>query len=824
MRGRSRTILVFLVICACVAACTWKVLSAPGDLYPGGIDAMGHMSKVEQVALKWKQGDFSDWYPLWYNGATASEYYPPFAIWVPALLQLASNDMRVAFKIFTFACLTLGGLTTALLYKKMSRSLLGATIAGVYYATGIYTLYTTYGDATLGRILALPIFPMLFGALIDLSDQPSFRNWLKSAAYVGILILTHAMHAYLLFIAAGLFILVRNLMMRTFVSLIHLVSAAVIGVALTGFWSVPAYLRLELPDVPYVTPGWNTAWVTPLNRVFSDKTVGSYCLFGLAIIGILFTWRRSRALCSGLTVSAVLTYSFWIGPVNPIYRLIPLGNQIFPGRFANATYLPCAILAGFAAEGLCDLLDSGYRKHSMLLRVCAMLFLACLSVGEALWKKPVQPFTSYSDMFEAFRKLPPVSEPFAVGRIITELATANSTQAYLTSAFGYNSSSGWNLEGTPHGPTLAGLNQCYGQGFDEYVLSTWDRWNVRYALLDSRSPRLLSMLSDRGWQETAFSPDMSLFVSSRVSSYVQEYRSKTLVIGRSSFFARRLIPEVTEGEYENPLEYSDEYLQMFNAFWLYDLPDVDTGALEQWIIKWTNLGKKVVVDLSASQSVPSLLGVQSLQAEIQGHVIIDSNRPEVDGFELDVDKGAGATYSNLDEVWMSSSIGGQEVAICGIRELQRGSVVFVGLHIPRLVASSSKDVAASFLMSLIGQDNVSGSGLQGGRDIGALKPVGASGLSFNYTLATDMPLLVSITYTPRWHITIDGNPFKVFRNEGLILIDAPAGTHRVEMAYGRTPVVYYGWAVSAFGLAYVVVQWVMTSAKHRGRQSFRQTA
>lgn len=779
---------------------------------------MGFLAKIEKVALGWAKGSNSDWFPWWYNGATTTQYYPPLATWIPAAIQLATYDVFATFKIVCWVSFFTGGLAATHFAARLGLSVYSAATGGILYATGTYTLYTVLGDGTIGRALSLPLFPLLLDALLELSDRKTTRVWIKTALLVAALILVHAMHAYLIFICSGVALLVYVIQRKGWFHRLAVVSSACIaGLLLTGFWSVPGYLQMDIPGVPAPGVGWEVLWATTLATLVRSNVAGNYVLYGMSVLGSLVSWKSNRRACSALIASAALAISLIYGVHNPLYRLLPLHSSLAPIRFLNAASLPCSVLGAFAVD---HVIKKAVRRPSHILPFLLLMIVSGLCVHEARWRNPVSNPVEYVSIRDSTRMLGYADDPFRVGRVVTEATLLNSEQAYFALNHGFNLSNGWNIEGTPHAETYRQFNQCYGHGYEEYVVSQWALWNVRGVIIDDRSPRLLSMLENQGWHRQVSDGGLTILRSGEASAYFQKYLSRVLVIGRSSFHLRKVIPSITEGSNPDPLSYEDDYLDLFEVLYLYDLPPLEghRERLEQWILRWIKRGKRVVVDMSSTQ-MPDLFGVRVRQMTVSGSLTLSATPGSpLASAVIELSEGTAASYSGLDKVWMTVEVDGNAAAVCGIRELQHGDVCFIGLHLPRLSTATSKQEVADLLSAIIGPRHCSR--IEQGIPFDVEARWDDRGVSFDYDSDYETPLVISITYTQRWHATIDGSTAPIYRNESLILMILPSGSHSVRLTYGRSPAVYLGWAVSLAGVSLCVV--CSTALKRLERHPIRR--
>lgn len=812
------------VVIALALTCTlvsWPVISASADRYPGGIDTMGHLSKAYSLANRILAGQANDWYPEWYMGATVTQYYPPLSIWLTTLVQVVTRNIMLTFKIVTWTLLFLGGLATARLARRLGCSLGGEITSAVLYSTGNYTLFSVFVDGTLGRAICLPLFPLLLHSLIDLSEEQSLRKWIGSCSLVVSIVLSHAMHAYLLFFTTAIFMLVfcvsqGNGLMRV----ARLLEVALLGIVLTGFWALPGSTQLENPGIPTSPPEMASIRTMDLRTILSPSSpLASTVMFVAGIVACVWILVRDQrnGTAWALLSSTVITLSFIYGPSNPLYNLLPLGNSLAPLRFLNAAFLPAALAAGLFADLVVEYtcsLASAVNRRVLALFVAAIVILSSMAVNTRLG---VPEPLAYSDLRAMLDEIPKSQAGiFDVGRLAEDMPKVGAQTTYFPLEQGLAITTGWNIEGTIHIYTLHNHNLAYFEDYPDYVLRNWYLWNARSALVDSRYERMIERLRLDGWsiadEQTVAGNATTLALSSQPSSYLMELNSDAIVIGRSSFYVARLFPWITEGRNPNPLEYDDSYIDLFRCIYLYDLPTLDCKQLETRIVEWVNRGKTVIVDLSASTTIQSLFGARHTDITVDGDLSFTSSVDDNMYFAgtkcLFLKNGRGAVYEGLDGTLVTVEYEGQSRSVVGYRQLQRGRVYFTGLHIPRLVQRESADDAISLIDPLLNlsspRKSICPMSFKADKAIWSYR-----GLSFNYHSETSRAVMISVTYAPRWRVFVDGQRIPLYDHENLVLLKLPAGKHEVQMRYGKTWVVAAGWITTGVGLVYASIRVMM---------------
>ncbi|MDO9527676.1 MAG: 6-pyruvoyl-tetrahydropterin synthase-related protein [Syntrophales bacterium] len=660
---------------------------------------------------------------------------------------------------------------------------------------------------------------------ISLYREGGRRYWVSSSILVALLILSHNMQAYLLAVAIALFFLVWGcspLISRKNLSLIA--ESALVGLALTAFWSIPGATQWETPGVPWLPPEIMELKSLSLGQLLSPHSAHA-ALFLLAFLGafLWFTRTKDRFAWLGLAISFVFTASLALGPGNPIYQLLPLGDRLIPYRFLDAAALPAAILAGFLVQSISRVVSRGVEMPSLSawfgfpVAVVFVLFIILTSTY-----LPIFSPHEYREIQQYINEVPSASShPFQKGRLATALPLVNGEQAFFPVRDGFNMLHGWNVEGTVHRYTLINHNTAYSENFLNYILRNWHLWNVRSALLDEREEYLRKMsayLLEQGWERGFESDGFSVLVSNRPSSYLMELNSDVLVIGRSSFHVVRLFPWVTEGRLANPLDYPEEYINLFKVIYLYDFPKLNIAALEKQIEEWTQRGKTVIVDLSWSAQVPELLGVRHFSKSVSGEITLDAAEkgfPYYDSeVKINLKEGSGAIYTGLDEVLLTytEGPGAFTFAVIGAKQLPGGKAYFIGLHVPRLIVPEHRDEAQQLLETILDFGKPRKNDVP--EPFETIQHSWSNhGLTFEYESAEEEAVVISVTHTPRWHVYLNGEPITAYRHENLVLLILPPGRHTVSMRYGSSSAVYTGWLITALAAG-----WLVWRGKHLAKR------
>lgn len=332
----------------------WPVFSAPNHVYPATVDGMGHLTKVKYIADCFKELKWPSWFPHWYSGSTVMQYYPPLSYLLLAPVQIIFDNVMVTYKYFLFMTQFVGSLGVWFICRRFIGSWSGL-VGGILYALQPFLLRSLVfsGVIAQGPIFALTPW-LLFFTLLFLQRRTPLR-WALVSASVGLLILSHPMHAFLVSICVGV-LAVSCLIRRSvdFTGFIIWASAVTVGAGLVSFWWMIGATQLENAGIPYVLPEGriqyiaNLSWYNPAYRSGS----GYYFSLSMLIVAIISMLYRKTAFGQykiPFFLSLVFSIIMSFGSNFPLLRYIPMNESLFPGRIlsfgSSATVSPS--LQGF---------------------------------------------------------------------------------------------------------------------------------------------------------------------------------------------------------------------------------------------------------------------------------------------------------------------------------------------------------------------------------------------------------------------------------------------------------------------------------------------
>jgi uncharacterized membrane protein len=244
--------LSIIIIATTLGYALWPLLLVSNNYYPMTADGMGHLAKIQYIADCLKELKWPAWFPYWYNGSTVVQYYPPLSYLLLVPVQLIFNNIMITFKFFGFFSLLIGGVGAWRICRKFIGPWVGIW-AGVIYVIDPFLTYSLFSH---GVVAQGPIFAFspwfLYFSLLFFKDK-SKLSWLAVIISVAMLILSHAMHSFM--IAVIIAVIGLSLLFLRLINIKRLllwVLAVAFGAALVSFWWVPGVTQWENPGIPYL--------------------------------------------------------------------------------------------------------------------------------------------------------------------------------------------------------------------------------------------------------------------------------------------------------------------------------------------------------------------------------------------------------------------------------------------------------------------------------------------------------------------------------------------------------------------------------------------
>ncbi|MHB8155978.1 MAG: 6-pyruvoyl-tetrahydropterin synthase-related protein [Desulfocucumaceae bacterium] len=517
----------------------WPVFSAPNTMYLVTSDGLGHLAKIKYLADCIKDLNWPSWFPYWYNGSTTMQYYPPLSYVLLVPVQIIFNNSMITYKFFLFSTQFIGSIGVWYLCYRFIGPWAGI-LGGAIYAVQPFLIRSMLlsGVVAQGPIYALTPWLLLFTLLFLKNKTP--LSWVSICLTVSLLILSHPMHAYLLFICIAFFVIALFAQGLISISQAFIWMAAfALGAGLVSFWWLPGVTQLETPGIPFLLPeaaGTYTAtpyWYNPLKREGSwfYFSFSALLLIPALTIILYFIERKINKTYLAILFSFAASIYMSFGLFLPLFKYIPMSSALVPGRVLSYSSLAMAILYAYIINRLVNVIKTGYRPILIAFLCIFMIIVTTYDVNPRLMRLSI---TDFRELRSDIDTIPvETGGPFNNGRF-SWLFPLDSAITYLPLLKGLNMGDGWNIEGTPHNKTIWLHNIAIIEQCGEYVVKNLLQWNTRSVIVNKKYSSIIKNLQALGFQPIKEDQEKILLYNPQKSSYFLHDERNTIAIGRAS--------------------------------------------------------------------------------------------------------------------------------------------------------------------------------------------------------------------------------------------------------------------------------------------------
>jgi hypothetical protein len=408
------------------ASSRWRRFAGPGVILLAGAiattpqlfrgNSCGHDFDIHLVSWfdclsSWRHGIlYPQWAPSPNYGAGEPRFifYPPLTWMLGAALGFVLPWQAVPI-VLTFLLLAAMGLATrALALHALPDA--PATVAGCAAIFSSYALFTAYERSAFGELAGFWI-PLLL--LLILRDEAPDRSSLRRAfggscaplalAVAGAWLSNAPLGVMACYLLAAVALVLAGLR-RSWAPILRAAVAAGLGLALAGFYLVPAAWEQRWVDIRQATddPGLKIEnsflFAHPsdpaldlhnieLNRV----SVIAVFMAGIALAGLLVGWRRKtfrgdRRWWIPLALIPVAVLLLQLPVSLPLWNLLPkLRFLQFPWRWLVVLEAPMGL---FFAAAVWPMAEARRWLRAAVVAVCALLFLASTAIAAVYFFQP----------------------------------------------------------------------------------------------------------------------------------------------------------------------------------------------------------------------------------------------------------------------------------------------------------------------------------------------------------------------------------------------------------------------------------------------------
>jgi len=769
-------------------------------LKPWASDTLGHLLKVEYLRENLARGIlYPNVFPDWYMGMQFMRYYPPLPYFLLVGLQLFNPNSYLAANWFIMLCALAGGLSWLLFRRWIG--LLSAITGGILFLYLPDNIRVALADGNLPRVLATAFLPvMIFMLLRSLEDTGTFWHRIGLALCFMVVVLSHAMMAAIYAVCCGLIITLICVQRTAGIKLaVQTFGFIVLGILLSAWWLLPsltggitginasnmieALAVLRLSD-----------YFSPTQRIGNPEAI--YVGLALLVLSITSLWvsKEQREIRIALTLTGCLGILITTTGVNQFFTALPLNNLLWPLRFLGFSSFALLLALLWSLRG--------WRRISYLAVLAVVAVVAIDGAGSLFLIGMRAPDP---EVDQATRRMA-LTQGWREATL--DLSRLGSEPSYSFSAkAGREQLFGWAYQGASTALTVAALNEAVESGFSSYLV---DRLN----LYGTDDVVLLNDLPNAGEIAPALGGAgfLKVFAGERLESFHREGKPRAVVanwealgIGSGAQNLAYLFPGIILGTSPSVDDYNLEHLMRYQTVVLSGFDWHDRETAERLIIQAARNGVRVIVDLTGVKEDPMARIPRFL--DVWGEAVILSPSP-VEVFSPDQTYWLGP-FGNHSQLWHSHMLQGLEqefwsfdylgekAGLIGYNSYGDGKVWFVGLNLPYHAVQTNDPLAIQMLSVLLQLEPGRGGEYTQIPLYGYEASPG--GYRFAYTLETSQTIFVPVAYHPGMIVQVDGEPVETCSYERLLVFDAPAGGHSVQIRLGSTPISTAGKFITGFG-------------------------
>ncbi|MDD2483590.1 MAG: 6-pyruvoyl-tetrahydropterin synthase-related protein [Eubacteriales bacterium] len=819
---------------ACCAGFS-ELLYASNDLFPYTSDAMGHMAKVRFLAESFSRGEFPSWFPYWYNGTAVTQYYPPLSYWIMAPLFMLTENAMITFKAFCFLVMFTGGIGVWYFCRAHIGNWCGI-FGSVIFCLQPYILRVLFGAGMVAQGPIIALIPWYLAAMLAFSKKQKMIDFIAGVLLCGLMIISHPntlfMICFCIMAVAFIMVVFRQITMRCY---LFMIATLIFAGILTAFWSLVGVTGLENPNLPFLLAEAPLVYTADKNWFLS--LASDYFFFaipitiGSVLAACLFIYRTLTKktdnmekfpvlFCSILTVFTIV---FAFGLRLPFFKYLPMGETLFAGRILILTSASGSFLCAYLVYQIMN----AASKKKVGIRILAVILGIFMMATTLFYMNPLQKEYDLivGNDFEKMLAEASVEETdnFEKGRY-SSVGSSDCSETYFSLLQDYNSTDGWNIEGTTQQVALRNFMLAISTNNLEFVAKNLAFWNVRFTLIDNSYGEIAEALNENyHFTLKTARGGKSFYTSDDPSSYFMVDNRNALIFGPGASGVAIPFPYLVYDSRNDISEYSLTELEKYKLIYLCE-PRVETAQEKENIEKTVKelLKKGIVVFIEPRATTRfDLFNVSTSDMLIEKNPVIEKQKgakieTKTEKIVLDKETEYSRNLFGLDQSYykLVQNDGMLKNDILGTKKVGNGEVVFIGMHL-------SQFLKPVYVRNWGAQDEDGYPGCTSEVELlfeDLFKTYRVSkefwpepfsvmqaewnykGVDFEYEKPKNQEMTLSITYAPRWKATIDGKPFEIGQRENLITMDLPAGKHKVKLVYGLTKYGIAGYAISLLGL------------------------
>lgn len=273
-------------------------------------------------------------------------FYSPLVYYLGATLHLLGFTLVKATKLVFILAYLIGGAGMFFLLKAYSDKL-SSTFGVILFLTASYLGYDVYTRGALAEFFGFALLPWVFWAFLSLKKQPSFNKIITAGFFYALLIVSHNITSYAVFLFLLLIFILPPYGKKTILSYIF---SVIIALAFSAFYWIPLvieYKFLSLTSNPSIVKQYFSNFLNPLqiagiqniNWGIRPPILGLGLFLGIIFSVLIIFYRHKKGnRVDNISIFAFLGFLLSIFLISnlskPLWDMVPFFKYIqFPWRF-----------------------------------------------------------------------------------------------------------------------------------------------------------------------------------------------------------------------------------------------------------------------------------------------------------------------------------------------------------------------------------------------------------------------------------------------------------------------------------------------------------
>lgn len=677
---------------------TLYIVNKTGD-YPWGSDTYGHLYKGNILYDAIKSGRlFLNYNENWYNGIQPFRYWAPIPYYILAVINLITNNIFIAFKVFIVFIFVLGGLGWLFWGYYVERQNLCLVLAILWFFVPD-NLRVLFSEGNIPFVIVNALIPIVMLYYYKSLKEKRVVDYIVLALLMAILTMTHTMITAMLGISLFILGIIDSIINKNYLRNIISLTYAFLGVMLSSFWLYPALrggiMGMDSGAVSKVMESLTYSLSVSLNPLLRFENIEIY-YFGIAfaftaLFGFFLSTKRERA--PFLTAIIILLGTTKVAL--PFLQKLPM-NQLFWMRRFTAISIAMIITAIILWKNL--------RKSVLYVLIGILVIDSAASFYLlGISKKYPENISKTLDMaIKSSTQRIAVLDTSYYGSFPSYYISYNSINGIRNQVYG------WAWQGATTAKNIVTVNTALENGYYALMFDRSLELGADVLVVKKEIVKDFKALEEAaiavGYRECSEDDDAIVYKYPVSKGFGTRVDYKGVAIGSYSSNIVYIFPSINSGSSVYLDDYSYDELKKNRVIFLSGFKYKDKNAAEKLILSLSESGVRVVVDATGLEE--KFLGVNPQSITIKNNY----NNLNYKGKKINM-KDFPDEYSQWKTCFLSGIKDNDSYAIIDnmvinyIGNIKNDNLTFMALNLPYYAFLTRDEAAIGILEDVFGLES-----------------------------------------------------------------------------------------------------------------------